>query len=146
MATTRTLRRVQPHPDPVDGRDGHDTMDLTSPLDIAIARWPALAELRRLEGWRWQYGSAQLIGEQWLGGPWLNALVIHEPDDAYTARLRVLDEDNHEVVWLAEGTVATVLGQLSLVPLPDQAGAPTEPRPLIVLPEAGGDQPWTPDR
>jgi hypothetical protein len=114
-------------------------MDLTSPLDLAIARWPELDELHRLDGWRWQYGSGQLTGEQWLGGPWLNALVVNAPDDAFAARLRVLDDagEEHELVWLAEGTVAGVLGQISIVPRPGQPGAPMEPRPLLVLPAVG---------
>lgn len=106
-------------------------MDLSSPLDMAIARWPELADLRRLEGWSWMNGSGQLIGEQRLGGPWLNALVVHGPDDAYAVRLR---ED--EIVWLDEGTVAKVLGGLSGVPLPNQPGAPMAARPLVVLPVA----------
>lgn len=109
-------------------------VDFTDPLSLAVARWPELADLRYLDGWHWGTGPATLVGEMPLGGPWFNALVMYTPGDAYAARIRGLPDGGQDIVWLQEGPLATVLAALTKVPPPGTPGAPTDARPLTILP------------
>lgn len=96
-------------------------------LDLAIALWPELADLRHLEGWRWQSGEGKghlsevgLCGYRQLTPLWMDVLWIFGPDDAHAVRCMV----DGPVTWTQEGTVADVLTTLTHVPIPGRPGAP----------------------
>lgn len=98
-----------------------------SPLDLAIALWPDLADLQHLDGWNWQRGDGQgdlvevgLCGYRQITPLWMEVLWIFGPDDAHAIRAMI----DGPPTWTQEGTVADVLTAIALLPLPGQPGAP----------------------
>lgn len=98
-------------------------------LDLAIALWPQLEELRWLDGWTWRRGEADgdlnqvgLCGYRTLGasGMWAEMLWIYGPEDCVAVRFMV----DGPPTWKREGSVAEMLIALARLPHPGQPGAP----------------------
>ncbi|MFI9381856.1 hypothetical protein [Kutzneria sp. NPDC052558] len=95
-------------------------------LDVAVLRWPELAELRHLDGWTWQRGGqgdlaeVGLCGYQRIAPSWMNVIWIFGPNEAHAVRAMI----DGPATWTREGTVAEVLGALATVPRPGRPGAP----------------------
>jgi len=96
-------------------------------LDVAVLRWPELADLRCLDGWTWRRGDEQgdladvgLCGYQQIAPSWMNVIWIFGPDDAHAVRAMI----EGPPTWTHEGTVAEVLTALAKLPRPGQSGAP----------------------
>lgn len=98
-----------------------------TPLDLAIALWPELADLRHLDGWAWQrgdgvgaLGEVGLCGYRQISPLWIEVLWIFGPDDAHAVRCMI----DGPSTWEREGTVAELLLTLARLPRPGQPGAP----------------------
>jgi len=96
-------------------------------LELAMVLWPELADLRHLDGWRWQRGEGDgdltevgLCGYRQVSPAWMDVLWIFGPDDAHGVRAMI----EGPATWEREGTVAEVLTAIALVPRPGQPGAP----------------------
>lgn len=96
-------------------------------LDVAVVLWPELADLRHLDGWRWQrgegvgdLGEVGLCGYRQIAPSWMECLWIFGPDDAVAVRAMI----DSEPTWKFEGSVAAVLTALAKLPRPGQPGAP----------------------
>ncbi|MFC0436618.1 hypothetical protein [Kutzneria buriramensis] len=96
-------------------------------LDVAVALWPELDDLRHLDGWSWQRGDGAgdlaecgLCGYRSLTPLWMECLWIFGPSDAHAVRAMA----GGEPTWTFEGTVAEALTALAELPRPGQPGAP----------------------
>ena len=107
-----------------------------SGLDQALLQWPALADLRHLDGWTWQRGAEHgdlaevgLCGWRQVAPSWMEALRVFGPDDAHGIRAMI----DGPWTWEKQGTVADVVLALGRLPRPGQPGAPLAPLDVDAL-------------